>query len=216
MNNARIDEKLLFAQNAITNSLNNQEIKSGLVEYRYDEVRLKLGKALYDKAYVLQAKQVKEYGDQYNATDSLNEGRALANKVYTKHLKLARIALEDNRGAGESLLLSGKRKESLSGWLKQARIFYTNALKSPEVMKETAEVGLTKEALTQGKIQVLEVESRLSDQLQEMGEAQNATEERDEAFEELQEWMSKFIKICRIAFEEKSQYLEMLGIVVPS
>ena len=91
MNNSRIDEKLLFAQNAITNSLNNQEIKTGLVEYRYDEVRLKLGEALYDKAFVLQAKQVKEYGDQYNATDGLNAGRALAIKLYTKHLKLARI-----------------------------------------------------------------------------------------------------------------------------
>ena len=70
--------------------------------------------------------------------------------------------------------------------------------------------------LSAAKAQVLEVEAKRNIQFKEKGEAQTATQLRDEALDELQDWMSDFIAIARIALEEQSQYLEMLGIVEPS
>jgi hypothetical protein len=63
---------------------------------------------------------------------------------------------------------------------------------------------------------VQDVEAKRNVQFKEKGEAQTATQLRDEAFEDLQDWMSDFIAIAHIAMEDQSQYLEMLGIVEPS
>ena len=106
MKNFTIDSKLLFAQNAITNALGSEEIKSAIANYGYDDIRLQEGEALYTKASELQAIQAIEYGEQYSATDALHLARAVANKSYM-HVKIARIALIGDRGAGASLQLDG-------------------------------------------------------------------------------------------------------------
>jgi hypothetical protein len=216
MKNLTIDSKLLFAQNAITNAVGSDEIKSAIAAYGYDDTRLQEGEALYSKASELQVIQVKEYGDQFSATDALNLAKAVANKTYIQHLKIARIALIGDRGAGASLHLTGKRKETFSGWLKEAKTFYTNALGSADVTTAMGRFGITREKLEAGQQLVNEVEEKMNSQLKEKGEAQNATQVRDEAFEELQDWMGDFIVISRIALDGKSQYLEVLGIIEPS
>ena len=60
------------------------------------------------------------------------------------------------------------------------------------------------------------METKLNEQLREKGEAQHTTQQRDKAFDALQDWMGDFVGISRIALESKPQYLEMLGIVEPS
>ncbi len=216
MKNLSIDSKLLFAQNAIRNAQNYEEIKSALSTYGYDDARLKEGDALYTRAAGLQVSQVKEYGDQFAATDALDLAKAIANKTYMEHIKIARIAMQGDRGTGTSLKLTGIRKVTLSAWLDQTRTFYANALGSSEVIAAMGRFGITREKLETGQELVNEVERKLNSQLMEKGEAQNATQVRDEAFEELQDWMGDFIVICRIALDDRSQYLEILGIVEPS
>lgn len=213
MKNQTIDGKLLFAQNAIANALNTAQVAEALATFGYDEARIREGKALYQKAAELQIKQVKEYGDQYAATDTLNLAKAQANKEYMVHLKIARVALKGDRSAEESLQMYGRRKETLSGWLKQAKAFYENALNTPGVQTALARFGITAEKLQAAQALVADVETKYNAQLKETGEAQAATQKRDEAFDALQEWMGDFMSISRIALEMEPQYLEVLGIV---
>ncbi len=216
MRNQSIDSKLLFGQNAISNGQTNPEIIAALAVFGYDDAKMQDGEAMYTKAAELQVKQVKEYGEQFAATDALNLAKATTNKTYLVHVKIARIALRGDRGAAESQQLSGRRKESLSGWLNQAKALYTNALSTPAVLEALAKFGITKKKLSGTQAQVLDVEVKRNAQFKEKGEAQTATQLRDEAFDDLQDWMSDYIAIARIALEEQSQYLEMLGIVEPS
>ena len=53
-------------------------------------------------------------------------------------------------------------------------------------------------------------------QKKKIGEAQQSTKARDVAIDKLDDWMSDFIAIARVALEEKPQFLEKLGIVEPS
>ncbi len=216
MKNQTLDSKLLFALNAITNAMNNEPIKASLAGYGYDETKLSTGLALYENAARLQDTQKKEYGEQFAATDALNLARVEANKLYMTHVKVARIALKGDRNAEESLQLKGMRKESLSGWLKQAKAFYANALSTESILASLANYGITRENLEEGKAKIDIVENSYNSQLKEKGEAQDATQKRDEAFDDLQDWMTDFIAIARIALAEQSQYLEALAIVEPS
>lgn len=216
MKTQTIDDQLLFAQNLIQNGTNVDAILSAMTAFGYDTTAMDAGKALLDKANELHAKQKQEYGEQFAATDELNLARENANKTYMKHVKLARIALSNDRGAFESLQLSGDRKQSISGWIQQAKTFYANALVSTSVKGALSKFTVSEEVLNAGQAAILDVESKLNAQLKEKGEAQAATEARDKAFDDLQEWVSQYVSIARIALEDEPQLLESLGIVEPS
>ncbi len=212
MTNQTIESKLLFANSVITNA-GKPQLAEPLASYGYDETRLQEGSQLLANAETLQAAQKREYGEQYAATDALDAARTTANGFYMPHVKIARVALAKDRGLWESLLLTGDRAQSDSGWLKQAKTFYTNAIASPDVQEKMGKYNITLEKLQEGQAAVKDVELKLAAQLKEKGEAQQATVDRDFAFDDLQEWMSEFIAIAHIALEDKPQHLEMLGIV---
>ena len=216
MKNNTIDAKLLNAQVAIDNAMDSAVISTALAPFSYDKKKLQAGKTLYEKAQALHTRQKKEYGEQYAATDGLEAARSRADKIYMRHLKLARIALETNGKAMEALQLNGRRKKTYSGWIQQTKQFYDNALASAEISTTLATLGIKKTVLTAGQAAVREVQTLLKAQLKEKSEAQTATEERDKALEALMDWMSDFTTIARIAFKDDPQQLEMLGIVVAS
>jgi vacuolar-type H+-ATPase subunit I/STV1 len=216
MKNNTIDSKLLNAQVAIDNALSNTTIKDAMALFGYDEAKLQAGAALYEAAQAAQNKQKQEYGEQFSATDALDTAMSAANQVYMRHVKVARIALRGQRGAAEALQLMGRRQQSYSGWIKQASIFYTNALIDEGVKTALSSFGITEQALQEGQDNVNDVQAKLAAQLKEKGEAQASTQARDESLEDLLDWMSDFVAIARIALENDAQLLEVLGIVEPS
>ncbi|MEL7038077.1 MAG: hypothetical protein AAFO04_21035 [Cyanobacteria bacterium J06592_8] len=207
-----INSLLNSAQVTIDNALNNPEIQAYLNEYNYTAERIQTGKTLYETALAAQQKQQAEYGEQLSATAALNEARSIAHKSYMRLVKIARIAFKNNPGIATELGLNGRRKKSLSGWLLQAQQFYTNALNSTEVMNGLAEYGITEEKLKAAQTEMLAVEAANNAQEQEKGEAQDATKQRDQAIDLLDDWLSDFIAIARIALEDRPQLLEILGI----
>ena len=214
MENQTIDGKLLFAKNAITNGRDVAAISSIITDYGYDTKAMNAGMALYETVDTLHVKQKKEYGEQYAATDSFQVARAGMNKTYMRHLKLARIALKGNKSTEEALQLSGNRKQAFPGWVQQAQAFYTNALASPEAIAALTKLNTPKAALKATSSELEEVEKKYNKQLQEKGEAQAATNARDEALDSLQKWTGSYISIARVALEDEPQLLEMLGIVM--
>ena len=56
------------------------------------------GKALYDNVLSLHQTQRREYGEQYDATETLKEGWADADVEYMDAVKVGHIALRNMRG----------------------------------------------------------------------------------------------------------------------
>ena len=209
-------DRLLAAQLAINNSISDDEIKTAVAQFGYDETRLNAGKALLDNANKMQYVQKKEYGDQYQATDALTEAWNTAEKTYMRFVKVARIALKSDHALYLKLDLVGTRKKTLSEWMAQARLFYINALEDDTVLEKMALYGMEQEKLEAGKALLEQTEAANAAQEKEKGQARQATIERDKAMDELDEWLSDYIAIARIALEEKPQLLEKLGIYVAS
>ncbi|MFC2138244.1 hypothetical protein ACFLTE_08725 [Bacteroidota bacterium] len=216
MNDRSINSRLLKAEVAISNSRSHEEVKEQLAVFGYDDTMLMQGYNLYNEAARKQESKVKEYAEQYEATNQLDKAKADAHKVYMKYLKVARVAFTDHVKFSETLMLNGRRKLSYTGWLEQAEMFYSQALSNNEILAGLAKFGITKNKLKQGEALVTEVRNNLKTQLTEKAEAQEATQNRDIAFDVMEKWLGDFTEIARIALDENSQYLEMLGIIEPS
>jgi hypothetical protein len=166
---------------------------------------------LYQKAYGSYTDQKEKMSQQRIATDALRQAEADLDSIYKKHLSLARLAIPYERDIYLSLELTGKRKKERSAWLGQIRNFYDNLGK---VAEQLAAYGVTAEEIAQAEAMMDTVTAARVKQNDARGAAQQARIDRDEAYKELNRWMSKFIRAARYAFADTPQQLEALGIIV--
>jgi hypothetical protein len=199
-------------ENGISGTLNNSEILERMNDYGYTTVRITEGEELLKKAKRLVALHSEEYSDQYMATDELEKSRtaSYANSMIT--LKVVRVAFKNQPKRLPDFNATGPRKRSLSGWLNDARVMYTN-LQTPEALEVMAKYGYTAERLQEEYQKVETVAQLHSKRLSETSSAQQSTQERDRALDEVCNWYSDFRAIARVALYDKPQLLEALGIV---
>ncbi len=203
------------ARMAVDNSLDYPEIRKPIIQWGFSRDSILEGRTLYQAAESLLNEKDRRYAELEGITGELEDKRKTGRKIYIDHLRLARIIIPaSNKEYRVSLALSGSRPMRGGGWLDKARLFYQTALESPEILKILKAVGLTKRKLKAGAKAIREIE--LSDNKQEImkGIAQEATHQRNEAFEALASWLSGFYRVCDLVFPSgpERQRLERLGI----
>ncbi|MCA9934847.1 MAG: hypothetical protein KC415_13025, partial [Anaerolineales bacterium] len=194
-----IDQRLLEAQVAIDNSLHSPAILEAVTLMGYDQARLQTARALYDEVMALVAAQKREYGEQYEATATLQAAWDAADLAYKRTLKICRVAFNGKTKAQKTLGLTGSRKKSISGWLEQATTFYINLLGTPDLMTALAAYGYDQAKLEAESALVQAVQAAKATQDRERGEAQEATEFRDAKLDELDRWIADYKVIAEIA-----------------
>jgi hypothetical protein len=212
MERNQIADKLHRIEVAILGALDSPEILEELNTYGYTHDRIMGGKKMLDNVTNLMVTQVKNYGKQYTATSE--QGRSLVN-TYAKYMvvvKITRVAFKKQPDILASLGVTGERSRSLSRWLRHARILYNNLLEMPNALEVLNSYGYTAERLQKELQEVEEVESLHVKQLSGKSVAQQSTQKRDEAFDELCNWFSDFRAVVRIALYNNPQLLEALGI----
>lgn len=205
-----IEEQIRRTKVAVDTALDHAPLQKKLAAFGYNKEKLLKGKAIYEKVTALNSAQQKEYGESYDATDTLNIAKAEAWQIYVHHLSTARFALKEDRGSWKTLQLSGKRKKNLFGWLEQARVFYANI---GEVMDVITKYNITEAELEQGQAMVEAVLEAHETRRKELNEARQATQKRDEALQEMHAWMSRFVRTAELAFDDNAEALEMLGLL---
>ena len=209
-----IDEILYESGLRINNSLSDSKILDAVSQMGYSESKLNEGAALLNEAKTIVANQRKEYGEVDEAQDRYESERKAANDDYMDTIRICRVAFKDDVKAITTLELNGRRARTISGWLEQTTSFYRSLLSNDEWKAALANFGQTEEKLT-ARLNAIEQVALASETVKkEMGDAQNATRERDMKLEELAEWVNDYEVIARIALADKPQLLEKIGIVV--
>ncbi|MDY3324490.1 hypothetical protein PG637_02240 [Riemerella anatipestifer] len=157
--------------------------------------------------------QKKEYSEQYEETQKLEEKRKEIDDKYKSHLALCRILFKKNVKAVSALELSGKRKIAFSSWYQQVSNFYTQLLQTPEFLNKIQTIGVQETDLNNVKSLLSEVFTLKESQKKETAEAQKATETRDKAFDELYPKYADLIAYAKVVLSNE-QHLESMGIVV--
>ncbi len=165
-----------------------------------------------DALRALHEKQKAEYGEQYEATEAYQHGRDAAHEVYMDHLQLCRVAFKKDIAAKSALGLGGNRAQSQSGYIGQGLLFYNNALGSTAYQETMRKVGISAADLKTGQAAFRKLQALTAAQQKETGEAQEATQRRDAAYDALNDRMNDFYDIAKVALRRHPQWMERLGI----
>lgn len=209
-----IEEIIYESGLRINNSLSDAKVLNAVAPFGYTETKLNEGASLLNAATELVEAQKREYGEVDAAQEAYETQRQQAHKSYMVILAISKIAFKNDVQAISTLDLTGRRATTLSGWLNQTRNFYHAILANETWKAALAAYGQTEEVLTAQLAAVDAVSAASEARKKELGDAQNATQERDEKLEELLDWVSDYEVIARIALMDKPQLLEKLGIVV--
>jgi hypothetical protein len=166
---------LYDAQIMIENASADEEIGNAVAAFGYDEAKLKEGKALYEETAAWINNHRKKYGEKFESTAEVQKAWEEADNAFMKTLKVARIALHGNIKAMNSLMLTEKRKQSISGWLDQADAFYRNLTSENDFITKMGKYGYSPEKLSQEYALVKNVTQKNMKQKMEMGNAQDST-----------------------------------------
>lgn len=211
--NREIEQLLNACQIAFTNAKNEPDLQAVLAPFGYTPERLDAGLALLATARDLYAQQQTEYAESYTATATLKEKAAAARAAYMRHVTLARVAFKRGTAGYNKLGLAGDRRDELPGWMAQARHFYRNLLAEAALLTKMSTLTLDQPAAEAAQAALDEVEAAQAAQVKESGEAQTATQQRDEAVAELRGYKSDFDRIAEVATAGQPQLREKLGLL---
>jgi hypothetical protein len=192
----------------------NATIATNMGLFGYDAVRLQEGRALLDALNAADKVQVKEYAEQYAATQAVMQAWEQTDQQYGLHRALAKRVFKGDVHADRALLLNEKKSRKRAIWLRQAGLFYDSLLASPDWVLAMGKFGQTQAGFEAAQTAVSSVRSLDGVQQDETGEAQKATLTRDEAWAEARVWVVTATEVAHFALTDDPQLLESLGVVV--
>ena len=201
---------------SLENVENQTEIATIMAEFGYDETLLTEGKTLLTKtrqAFDFNKKEDDETSEAYKNFTELKENLA---KTYTLHRKKGKVIFRKEPTTLSKLALTGSLPTAYIKWLETVKKFYTVASSDSDVQSKLVRLKITTEEIN-GTIQLItNLELARAEYLREKGESQDSTKSKDKAFGEIDDWMSEFYAVAKIALEDNPQLLESLGIFVRS
>ena len=190
------------------------QIASTMAEFGYDSATMAIGKAKYNEARLAYDSNKTETDEEVAAYAVFEAKEDQLAKIYTAHRKKAKVVFRNDTVTAEKLEITGALSSVYTNWLETVRKFYNISVADPAIQTSLGRLKITPDDLTAAQALIPEVEAARAAYLKEKGESQDATAKKDAALAKLDDWMSEFYAVARIAMEDRPQLLEALGIVV--
>ncbi len=197
-----------WVQTSLEATRQHADIQSSMLGYGYDEVKLGVADNLLGEVQRWDSLYFEYLGGQKKATQDMKEARTEVNNRYVKHRKVARVALEGRRDLWDLLKIEGARKLSLPEWLGQVKAFYYHYDRAADILKK---YNITRSEVDQTIAMIEAIEDYRVQQSLSRSRAQEATQKRDEFTRELDQWMSEFMYVAKLALKDSPQSMEALG-----
>ena len=205
-----LQTELTESRIVVENTKKHVFIQQRMSPLGYDMPKINEGEAYYQTVKRLQAEQEDRYSQKHTLSVNLDAGLKKAKGQFNRHAKIAGLAYEDDPGMLRKLKLQEKGNGT-EKWIDRAVNFYTILLAdSTQVNK----YGLSTKELTQMHALSLSLLDMRNQQKVCKGEAEQATQEREQARKVLRQWMKDFRYVARHALKDQKQLLEVLGIAV--
>ena len=204
-------EKILTYSAALENVKAQSYISETMAKLGYDDALIEEGRNLLRstiETYRLNQQEESEKLQSYQVFDELyNE----MEDIYRMDRKKAKVILEEEPGILKQIGIEGIIPLSFAQWLETAEKFYREVKNDPELLQRISILDFSEEHVDNciQKLQALK-QARFT-YIKEKGEAEDATDEKHEAFALIDTWMSRFFRVARIGLEDRPDLLESLS-----
>ncbi|WP_196889553.1 hypothetical protein [Aureivirga sp. CE67] len=207
---------LEFYKAALENTETQTEIAAILAEFGYDATLIAEGKTILaetEEAFRFNKKEDIETSQAYRAYDEKKEE---LEQIFSTHRKKAKVVFRKEPGTLSDLEIIGVLPKAYTKWMEKVKLFYNTLNETPELAAKLVRLKITAEDITTAISLIDAVEKAKNHYLIEKGESQDATKQKNQAFEKADDWMSEFFSVAKIGLEDRPQLMEALGKVVLS
>lgn len=214
--NFKTSEAKTLEQYRVTfeNTESQPQIASTMAEFGYDSATMAIGKAKYNETRLAFDSNKTETDEEAAAYAVFASKEDQLTKIYVEHRKKAKVVFRNDSVTADKLEITGSLPVPFVKWLETVKKFYSLALADTSIQTKLSRLKITLDELTAAQALIPAVEAARAAYLKEKGESQNATTIKDTAFANLDDWMSEFYAVAKIAMEDNPQLLEALGKVV--
>lgn len=191
-------------------------IASTMEEFGYTSEVIAIGENLYTETVAVYNQNKIEDDETTAASDVYKTTKKELEKWYKKHVQKARVAFRNDPVTKERLEIVGSKSEAYASWIIRVKKFYAEVTNDELIKAKIVRLKTPEEELTAAVTLIGETETARANYLREKGESEDATKQKDAALAKLDDWMSEFYDVAKIALEDHPQLLEALGLSVKS
>ncbi|WP_430814853.1 hypothetical protein [Carboxylicivirga sp. RSCT41] len=197
-----------------TNLEKQPEISGVMAEYGYSEEVLAEGRLVFDKARACYDASRQEAIESKEAYQLFADFKARIDARYRMLRKKAKVLYRNHPLMIQRLNVHGDTPAAYLNWLDCVQQFCNVFLSSEEVQSRLARLKVTVAEVEELQLDIDSLITSRAGYIKERGEAQHATQLKDDAIAHLDRWIREFYWVAKIALDDQPQLLETFGIVV--
>lgn len=201
---------------ALTNSLSNAEIKPLLATFGINKAEIDKGWVKYNTVKAALEQNTKEESESTIASNSYKLKYSEFKRLFKRHRELSVLFFKKRPDFLVTLGVKGSFPSKYTELFDKSKEFYEAVQGNNDIQKELAKCKITPVVVADCLSKHSELLSNRAEYEKEEGEAQNATEIKNSALDDLKEWKEDFDIMAKVALYDHPQLLEVLGIFARS
>ena len=182
-----------------------------LAEYGYDATAIAQGEALYNTLIEKYDANKTETAQETTAYAVFSNAFETTLSTYKTDRKKAKIVFKNQPDVLKNLQLNKSLIERNATMIDAMRLFYEMLQNNAEWVNALQRLKITTDHVNQQLANVTNVQTVYATYVQEKGESQQATQDKNKAFDEVNKWVSEFYSVAKIALEDQPQLLESIA-----
>ena len=214
MDNSK-EQKLLQSYGVLFENIKKDTLlATELAEYGYDAETIAQGEILYNTLLEKYSSNVTETAQETTAYAAFNQTFKSLLETYKTDRKKAKIVFKDQADVLKNLKVDGAMPVRNASIIDIMKIFY-ETLKNNETLLVVLNRLKVNAEHVDGQLNNLTLtQQAYATYIQEKGESQQATIDKNKAFDAVTKWIAEFYAIAKIALEDKPQLLESVAKLV--
>lgn len=182
-----------------------------LAEYGYDATAITQGENLYQTLLAKYSTNKTETAEETTAYANFNSHFEALVAVYATDRKKAKIVFKNQPDVFKNLELVGSAPVRNASVLNTISIFYNALQNNAAWLTSLNRLRITATHVNEQLTKLATTQSAYATYVQEKGESQQATQDKNKAFDDVIKWVNEFYAVAKIALEDKPKLLESVS-----